>query len=118
MSELDKIIYVGNKNYLLWAETNGHGYDYMLYPLGSRYDNEDYKIPKEIERRIIENANENYPIMIIDGYSIDGMLDEFALGKHHIRKSWGDVPRQIINGSDKSTTKFIQLYVKKESIEA
>lgn len=93
MSEVDKIMYLGPQRLLLWAETNGSGYDYKMYPLGSRYDKK-YTIPDEIIEHIIKNANSGYPIMVIDGYNIDGMLDNFATKKYPVEKSWGRYPRR------------------------
>lgn len=70
------IFFPANRKYIMWAEPDEGSYNWKLLDLGSRYERFDINsIPIEVKDMIKNKADFTYPIVIIDGFHIDSLLD-------------------------------------------
>ena len=84
--------------FLVWAEPDEGSYNYQLYPLRSRWaGTPEAKVPDEIADRIRLKASPYYPILVADGFFIDGLIDAvFEKDRPSVLKSFGEFPRTRI----------------------
>jgi len=89
----------------MWAEPDEGSYNYKLADIGSVFDKTPARLSEELINRVIMRASPYYPIMIVSGSSIDGLLDCISLGerKWDVRKSFGTFPRKI-SGEERSNS--------------
>jgi hypothetical protein len=89
-----------DKLFLVWCEPDEGSYNYQLFPLRSRWNGTaPVNVPNHIVERIRNKASKTYPIMVVDGYSIDNKIDIFARindeAKWAVRESFGMHPRRV-----------------------
>lgn len=93
-----------SKKYLMYACPSEGAYGYKLIEIGSRYNDEPIQLSEELIEKVLKEASPHYPILIVDGYSVDSLLDEISLGKAGtVIKAFGEHPRKILLvGGEKS----------------
>ena len=121
---MSEILNFTNSLYIMWAEPDEACYNYHLARICSRFKRDEpdeacynyhlaricsrFKrdwgpddVPPDVAQRIFEKASKYYPIMIINGGDLDGLLDDFALGESkgrtRIVKFWGTHPRIVVS---------------------
>lgn len=98
MSEIEsKIISFSDRRFIIWAEPDEGSYNYKMFDLGSRYDRH-WEVPDSVIQHIKQHASMYYPIIIVDGYAIDVLLDELNLkANSHVERHFGRYPRIAVN---------------------
>lgn len=101
-----------SRKYIMYANTSVGRYGYTLIDIGSRYNRGHIRLSDEIIDKILEEASQYYPIVIIDGYSLDGLLDAFSLGKASVIQSFGEYPRKVTSTGDEHRVSSIEEFKK------
>lgn len=112
MNEKDDIITFVDYVWVIWAEPDEGSYNYHMCPLRSRWNPTPRKeIPRELAGRIIAKASSSYPIVIIDGYDFDGVIDKFMTHEnsdHNVIAVFGDFPRDYYESRKDSVKEFME----------
>ena len=114
---MDETVCFTDKVWIVWAEAEAEGsYNYTFYPLRDRWNpTPQVEIPRNVAGMIIARADSNYPILIIDGYGLDGVIDSFmtkSVSVTSVYAAFGDFPRKVYGGPKRDSVKEFMEAVK------